>query len=98
VINQAILSGAWHPDQTLRYTPAGVPVLEARLVFEGTVSEMQVQRKVQGDIKVKVLGGLANMAGQIPAGAMVKVQGFLAPPRHGAKTLVLHAQTLKRTA
>ncbi|GAA5234657.1 primosomal replication protein N [Verticiella sediminum] len=78
--------------QPLRYTPAGVPVLEMQLEHGGTVTEAGHDRQVELTITAIALGDLARMLASTPMGTTLRVEGFLAPTRKGSSRLRLHLQ------
>jgi primosomal replication protein N len=95
VTNQVELTGLWAPRETLRFTPAAVPVIDGWLEYAGTVQEAGHQRHVQLHIRIKVVGPLALAAAREAAGSRIRVRGFLAPQRLGSRSLVLHAQSFE---
>ena len=79
----------------MRYTPAGLPVLDMRLEHESVQQEAGGARKVQATLKAVAFGALAErMARQAPASCW-KFQGFLATPRN-SKSVVLHIQDIQQ--
>jgi primosomal replication protein N len=65
----------------LRYTPAGVPVLEFLLSHESEVIEAGQPRRIALSLVVVAMGDLAQMVGTMRLGCKVRLQGFLAPVR-----------------
>ena len=78
--------------QPLRYTPAGVPVLEMQLEHAGPVMEAGHERHVELTIAAIALGDLARMLASTSLGTTLRVEGFLAPTRKGSSRLRLHLQ------
>jgi primosomal replication protein N len=74
----------------VRYSPAGVPVLECRLEHRSTQLEAEVPREVEFEIKALALGSIVTEFERIAPGTELAFQGFLAPTRKGSKTLLLH--------
>ena len=77
----------------LRYTPAGVPVLELVLKHQSTLEEAGVSRAVQFEIKAMIIG---NQAETLALAARdletcFEWHGFLAASRNG-KGIVVHIQ------
>ena len=60
----------------LRYTPAGVPVLDVVLQHESMQEENGLQHQVKFELPAKIIGEQAQ-AWQHKIGAMVEVSGFL---------------------
>ncbi len=80
----------------LRYTPAGVAVLEFLLSHESEVTEAGQVRRLAFTLVVVALGDLAQMAGTTSLGRTVRVQGFLAPVRKDSPKFRLHAQHIQQ--
>ena len=80
----------------LRYTPAGVAVLEFLLSHESEVTEAGQVRRLAFTLVVVALGDLAQMAGTTSLGRTVRVQGFLAPVRKDSPKFRLHAQHIQK--
>jgi primosomal replication protein N len=80
----------------LRYTPAGVPVLEFSLSHESEVTEAGQPRRIAMLLLVVAMGDLAQMAGTISLGGKVRIQGFLAPVRKDSQKYRLHAQHIQQ--
>jgi primosomal replication protein N len=60
------------------------------LQHEGDQFEAGAPRAVEFELTAHALGTAAARAQAAPLGQLVQVQGFMAPTRKGAKTLVLH--------
>jgi primosomal replication protein N len=80
----------------VRYSPAGVPVVECRLDHRSTQMEAEVPREVTFEIKALALGKIVTEVEQVEPGEEVAVSGFLAPTRKGSRTLLLHITALDR--
>lgn len=74
----------------VRYSPAGVPVLECLLGHRSTQLEAEVEREVEFEIKALALGAIVSELENVGPGAELAVHGFLAPTRKGSRTLLLH--------
>ena len=78
--------------QPLRYTPAGLPVLEMVLEHESKVVEAGRPRHVQLTIPAIAMGDLARMLAGTSMGTALRIEGFLASTRKGSSRLRLHLQ------
>jgi len=78
-----------HP---IRYTPAGIPVLELMLDHSSTVLEAGRERQVQFQVKAMAFADVAHQLADTPLGALLQIEGFLAVARKGSNRLVLHIQ------
>ena len=80
----------------MRYSPAGVPVLECLLDHRSTQCEAEAPREVQFEIKALALGAIVTELERVAPGTELAVEGFLAPARKGSKTLLLHITRFDR--
>lgn len=82
--------------QSLRYTPAGIPVLNLVLEHESQQTEMDTPRTVQLQIRAVAFGALAERLQKQAFNEMVAFDGFLANSRNG-KGVVFHIQAFSKT-
>ena len=94
--NRLELTGQVAEISPLRFTPAGVPVLEFLISHESEVTEAGQPRQVALTIEVVALGDLARMSGVLQLGGSVRIQGFLAPRRKDSPRFRLHAQLIQQ--
>lgn len=80
----------------LRYTPAGLPVIEMLLNHESEVSEAGLSRRIELVLSAVALGDIALLLVDTPLGASLSIEGFLAPARKSSHKLVLHIQQANR--
>jgi len=81
----------------LRYTPAGVPVIEFRV---GHVSEQQEAgnpRRVECDMPCVAVGPPALMLKTADPGMALEIEGFLAARSLKQKSVVLHVTHIEFT-
>ena len=88
--NRVTISGRLVERDTLRYTPAGIPMLNARLEHSSECVEADRPRSVELELPVVFAGKLAESADRLAVGRELTLAGFLAPRRKASKTLVLH--------
>jgi primosomal replication protein N len=79
----------------LRYTPAGIPVAEARLHHQGAEIENGSERQVELEIALLAIGPTARWLEAAPLGSQLEVSGFLAARSRNSRTPVLHVNTLE---
>jgi primosomal replication protein N len=79
----------------LRYTPAGVPVTEARVVHASEQMEAGLARKVECEIAVLALGDTARWLQAAPLASELRLCGFLAARSQHSRSLVLHVQQIE---
>ncbi len=95
-VNRLEVQGLISELSPLRYTPAGVPVLEFLLSHESEVIEAGQPRRIALNLIVVAMGDLAQMAGTMSLGSNVRLQGFLAPVRKDSQKYRLHAQHIQQ--
>jgi primosomal replication protein N len=95
VENHVVLTACIDELQSLRYTPAGLPALDLRLVHESSQVEAGSPRKVSAAVKAVAFGALAERLARQAPGSIWTFQGFLATPRN-SKTVVLHIQDVQQ--
>lgn len=95
-LNRFALTGDLQEIKALRYTPAGVPVIEMVLAHESDVREAGQMRRVEMEIPAVALGEMALLLIDTPLGCRLEVEGFLAALRKGSPRLVLHIQQASR--
>ncbi len=95
-MNRLEVEGQVLEQSPVRYTPAGVPVLEFLLSHESEVSEAGVPRRIAFALQILVMGDLVQMAGTIGLGTTVRIQGFIAPVRKDSPKFRLHAQRIQQ--
>jgi primosomal replication protein N len=89
-LNRVTLAGQLQAKAALRYTPAGLPVIDLSVRHSGTVVEAQLQRQLDFEIPAVALGDAAQRLERVALGSALQVDGFLAPRSKRSKTLVLH--------
>lgn len=95
--NRAELSGVLIERETLRYTPAGIAMLDARLSHGSEVHEAGNPRQLDFELALRFAGALATRAERLVPGERIVVSGFLAPRRRQSKSLVLHVTDFAST-
>lgn len=83
-----------HKVDELRYTPAGVPVLEVVLQHESWQQENGVECKVCFQLPAKIVGPLAKMWQQ-GLGQVVQVSGFIAQRSQKTVKPILRIQNIE---
>ncbi len=67
----------------LRYTPAGVPALDCKLIQESTVIEDGQPRRISLEIKALAIGSITRSIGALALGSAGVFSGFVASARNG---------------
>jgi primosomal replication protein N len=81
--------------QSLRYTPAGIPVIAGRLEHRSEQMEAGGARKVECEISFVALGETAHWIFAASPGIALSMTGFLAAKSRHSKTPVFHVQTIE---
>jgi len=88
-----VLSAQLLERGVLRYTPAGLPVIDCRLQHESMVTEDGQPRRVCLEIKALAIGAIAKPMGALMLGQAGLYGGFLASARNG-RGLLFHITEL----
>jgi len=81
--------------ETLRHTPAGLPVVDFTLAHASEQTEAGNQRQVEFDMPAKATGELAARIAQTQQGSKVEVQGFLNRKHRMSRQMVLHVTNME---
>lgn len=88
--NRVQLSGTLTEREALRYTPAGIAMLGARLSHRSETIEAGHPRQLEFDVALRFAGAIAARADRLQLGESISIDGFLAPRRRQSKSLVVH--------
>ena len=91
-MNRVQLTAQVVESKPLRYTPAGIPVLELTLAHESEVLEGGKPRRVELLVNAVAVGDLASRLERTALGRQARIEGFLAATRKGSSRLRLHIQ------
>ncbi len=89
--NAVTLAGKLAAVEPLRHTPAGLPLLQFKLVHKSVQIEAGFKRQVECEVSCVVLGDAAAQLSKMKEGAEVSVTGFLNRKNRMSAQLVLHA-------
>jgi primosomal replication protein N len=81
--------------QSLRYTPAGIPVIHLVLEHESTLTELDTPRQVKLQLKAMAFGTRAETLSRQGLESECRFHGFLANARNG-KGVVFHIQDFSK--
>ena len=93
-MNHVNLSARIAEASTLRYTPAGIPVLNLVIEHESEMMEAGVNRQVKLTVRAVAFGVLAEQARVLELGKLFKFTGFLINART-SKSIVFHIQAFE---
>ncbi|MCC7006599.1 MAG: primosomal replication protein N [Ottowia sp.] len=74
----------------LRFTPAGIPILNCTLSYIGTVQEAGSERQIEFELAAIAAGICGQQLGQTDLGVCMRSTGFLARKHRNSKMLVFH--------
>jgi primosomal replication protein N len=92
-LNKLVLQAEVVQIEPLRYTPAGIPLLNVVLRHASEQTEAGMKRKVECEVNAVLLGDLALHGLKVGAGIMA--QGFLARRSLKSTQLVMHINDIK---
>jgi len=93
--NRTELSGTLLERGNLRYTPAGIPVIEFRIAHQSEQIEAAASRRVECEIACVALGPIALLLKESSPGCALTAEGFLASRSLKQKTPVLHVTNIE---
>ena len=88
--NRVEIEGSIAALDSVRYTPAGIPIVELKLTHASEQIEAGKPRKVALELSVLAAGEMARQLSRAPLGANIKATGFLAHPAKAQIRMVLH--------
>jgi primosomal replication protein N len=94
-VNQLRIRGKAVAKSALRYTPAGIAVLEASFEHEGSVTEATAQRTLAFEFYAVALGAVAQALDREPLGRPMMLEGFIAPRTRRSTRLMMHITEYK---
>lgn len=84
-----MLTAALLEKSAMRYTPAGLPVLDLLLKHEAEIIHMGQARRVAFEVKARGIGEITQKLGRLEMGQLKGFAGFLGPQRNG-RGVVFH--------
>jgi primosomal replication protein N len=88
-VNQLVLTARVIERHALRYTPAGLPVLDMLLTHESEVRQEGQARKVRLDIRGRAIGSVVAAVEGLEIGASRRFSGFVGS-HHNGRGIVFH--------
>jgi len=93
--NKVEISGVVTELKALRYTPAGVPVVEFRLRHESERTEAGAKRKVTAEIEAVAFEAQARLLAAGSLGRALTAEGFLCAKSRQSRKPVLHVTNIE---
>ncbi|WEF36037.1 primosomal replication protein N [Pseudoduganella chitinolytica] len=89
-MNQLQFVGLITEREVLRYTPAGLPMVNAVLQHSSQQMEAGIARLTEFEIAAVAAGEISNRFSAAPLGGTYEFTGFLAKKNRHSKSLVFH--------
>ena len=89
-MNRIELFGEFTQKSEMRYTPAGIAVLEVVFHHISVVKEAGADRRLEFDFAAKACGEIAQALDSEPLGSVFKLIGFLAPRSQRSRQLIVY--------
>jgi primosomal replication protein N len=89
-VNRLQLLASIVERDVLRYTPAGIPIVAARLSHDSEQIEAGIPRRIEFEIPALAAGEISGRFNQAELGVLFQFHGFLARKNRNSKGLVFH--------
>jgi len=89
--NEVALSGELTAIEPLRYTPAGIPLINFRLLHRSQQAEAGLKRQVECEVHGVAMAEVAVALSRLNPGQAARVKGFLNRRNRMSAQLVFHA-------
>ena len=93
MLNRLVLTAEVIERSAMRYTPAGLPVLDLSLKHESELTHNGQTRRVALEIKARGIGDITRPLERLELGSSHGFAGFLGPQRNG-RGVVFHVTEL----
>jgi len=88
--NRLQLVAAIAERDILRYTPAGIPIVSAKLLHRSEQVEAGIPRLIEFEVAAQAAGEISGRFSQAELGGSFQFSGFLARKSRNSKSLVFH--------
>lgn len=88
--NTLVLVAAIAERDVLRYTPAGIPIVAAKLLHSSEQVEAGIPRLIEFEIATLAAGEISGRFNQAQLGGTFRFKGFLARKNRNSKALIFH--------
>jgi primosomal replication protein N len=90
LLNELRFTGLIAEREVIRYTPAGLPIVNAVLQHSSQQVEAGIARMTEFEIAAVAAGEISGRFSQAPLGGSYEFSGFLARKSRNSKSLVFH--------
>ena len=94
-MNQFQCDAVLSEKDALRYTPAGIPILNVKLAHSSQQVEAGLQRMVEFEMSAVAVGEVSKTLSQMELGETLRFTGFMARRNRNSKSLVFHITDFK---
>jgi primosomal replication protein N len=94
-VNQLQLVASIAERDVLRFTPAGIPIVTAKLLHRSDQFEAGIQRSIEFEIAAIAAGEISGRLDQAELGETFVFTGFLARKNRNSKSLVFHVSAFE---
>jgi len=95
-MNQLQLNAVLIERSALRYTPAGIPVIEMQLQHCSQALDAGLPRQLDFAFGAIAIGATAQQLAGVDLGGELALSGFLAPRSRRSRRLLVHVQAFTR--
>ena len=89
-MNQFQLVAQVAEREMLRFTPAGIPIVAAKLSHSSQQLEAKVIRVVEFEVSALAVGEISGQFSQLELGQSYRFTGFMARKNRNSKSLIFH--------
>jgi primosomal replication protein N len=89
-VNELQLVASISERDVLRYTPAGIPIVTAKLLHTSEQVEAGLKRQIEIEITALAAGEISGRFNQAELGGTFQFTGFLARKSRNSRGLVFH--------
>jgi primosomal replication protein N len=89
-LNRLQMNATLVERSAMRFSPAGVPVVEAQLQHRSRTVEAGVERLLDFPFNAVAIGDTARQLAQVDLGGHLRLDGFLAPRSRRSTRLTVH--------
>ena len=90
MLNELKFTGLIAEREAIRYTPAGLPIVNAVLQHSSQQIEAGIARQTEFEIAAVAAGEISGRFSGAPLGGAYEFSGFLARKSRNSKSLVFH--------
>jgi primosomal replication protein N len=89
-VNRLDITACIAEREALRYTPAGIPIVTAKLLHNSKQVEAGIERLVEFEMTAVAAGEISGRFNRARLGETFRFTGFLARKSRNGKSLVFH--------